>query len=266
MSKFCNKCGKKLVDGKCPNCDTEEKEVEEVKVEEKEVEHSTEEVSEVGKKVAEYLRLFWNTAKGMFKNPENTLKEKNIDWIFATVVMIINSILFGVAINTILGKIFSGAAFSMMSSIGNGIAGLFGKSLTNISDISKTAGVGFAVNSALIVIIVWVMHEVVFRKKLNIMSLIAMEGKCQCLFIIELLITIIVSYFSVGLAVILLPIFVISCLVNIHYGIIAISKIKEDQIVYVTTLGNLFPVISIAASSAIMIILQISTSGIKNIF
>ena len=278
MAKFCNKCGKELVDGKCPDCDKEEKEIEEVKTEakeEKKVEEvkvetkednvSTEETSEIGKKVAEYLKLFLNTAKGMFKTPEKTLKEKNIDWIIASIVMIINSILFGFAINNILSKTFSSAAFSMMSSIGNGVAGLFGKSLTSISDISRTAGIGFAVNCALIVIIVWVMHEIVFRKKLNILTLISLEGKCQCLFTIEVLITIVVSYFSVILAILLLPIFVISCLINIHYGIIAISKIKEDQIVYVTTLGNLFPVISITISSAIMIILQISTSGINNI-
>ena len=58
MAKFCNKCGKPLVDGKCSHCEQTEKEV---------VESTSEENLFI-----EYL----NVLKGMFTHPVATIKKE----------------------------------------------------------------------------------------------------------------------------------------------------------------------------------------------
>ena len=104
MAKFCSKCGKPLVDGVPCDCEKQEvkEETEKVQTENK----SASDVKQIGINIVDQV---YKTIKKIFKKPVDTIKndakEGNVKK--AWILVIINSVVFGLAFYFVLNNLIN---------------------------------------------------------------------------------------------------------------------------------------------------------------
>lgn len=225
MAKFCNKCGKPLVDGKCSHCEQTEKEV---------VESTSEENLFI-----EYL----NVLKGMFTHPVATIKKeataKNLP--LGIVSIVICAILFGIFIHVLLSNIFSsvGLDLSIISTMidqFNAQIAVTGLSIPTTSSIGIKMTILFALASTIMAGIIYLMHVVIFKKKLNFKKIVSMIGIIETPFSVLLLVAMILSWIHYVLGIIVVLLAIAFLLVHLHQGILAISTTTKTQTIYTIAL------------------------------
>ncbi len=268
MAKFCNKCGTPLEDGKCPNCDKEKKkEIEPEKKVEKKVQREVEEQEEKEEKseVADnLLSEYVDILKGMFTKPVSTLKnyitEKNFPIGIGSIVVC--AILFGILIEVLLGRIFNsiGLNLSMINNMINQINTLIAKEGITIISIPTLEGTGiklglmFAVASFVIAGVIYVMHTVIFKKKLDFKKIITMIGIVEIPFSLFLLVSIILSFIHYALGIIFVILAFAYLLVQFHQGVLAITRIDKTKTVYTIAVCILLAIIAFILSFVIIIV------------
>ena len=231
MAKFCNKCGKPLVDGKCPDCENKKEEKKEIEVET--VENNL---------LTEYFEIL----KGMFTHPvatiENYATAKTLPIGIASII--ICSILFGIFVEVLLGRIFSsvGLDLSVINTMIEQINALLVKQGITAFSIPSFAGTGiklilmFGIASVIMAGIIYLMHVVVFKRKLDFKQIIAMIGIVEIPFSVLLLAGMILSFIHYVLGFIVIIFAIIFFLVQFHQGILAISTTNKTQTIYTIAL------------------------------
>ena len=233
MAKFCNKCGTPLVDGKCPNCESEVKE-EKIKDSEDKKSVSTEE---------NILTEYFEILKGMFTKPVQTIKkyatEKNLALGIGSIV--ICSILFGVLIHVLLSNIFSSvgldlSVISSMIEMLNTQLATTGISLPVIGSTGVKMAIMFALASVIMAGLIYLMHVVIFKKKLDFKKIITMIGVIEVSFSAFLLVATIASFIHYVLGIIITIFAIGFFLVQFHQGILAIALTNRTQTIYTIAL------------------------------
>ena len=265
MAKFCTKCGKPLVDGK--PCDCSKEHTKEEPREEKKVEvevEEEEESSQLGNILNDYLDI----VKGMFKKPVATLeKYLNTSYFNLAIISIaLNAIVFGIfthiftanclkKIGLNLGNIqtFIQTATQEISKLGVPI-----KINTNIG---LSFGICMALVSVITIVIMYIMHTQVFKKKMNIKKIVVLVGICEVFLTIGYLISIVGSYLNIFLGILIFTFFAIIFFVHLHQGYMKLSKTTKDQSVYTSILGLFVPVVGYVITFTLMLVLSIIITG-----
>ena len=230
MAKFCTKCGKPLKDGKPCDC-------------EKNIKEDTSNVNNIMDNCLSIL-------KGMFKNPSKTLKEEANEDNFnlSLISIIINAIVFGLTIHFLISNIFSKAGLNLdnitnsLSNASNQLTAL-GINLNINTNFGLTSGVLMLVMSIVIIGLLYLMHSVIFKKTINYKEIVSLVGISELFFTLGLLITFIISFISPLLALLILILIALYFIVNINQGIIEITSLNNNQIIYTIAVSIVIPVI-----------------------
>lgn len=260
MAKFCNKCGKPLVDGKCSHCEQTEKEV---------VESTSEENLFI-----EYL----NVLKGMFTHPVATIKKeapaKNLP--LGIVSIVICAILFGIFIHVLLSNIFSSVGMdlsvisTMMEQLNTQIAAT-GLSLPSLSNVGIKMAIMFAIASVIMAGLIYLMHAVIFKKKLDFKKIVSMIGIIEVSFSVLLLAATILSFIHYVLGLIILILAIAFLLVHLHQGILVISTTTKTQTIYtialcvgIAIIAFTLSLVTVLISSILALSLQTTSTSISS--
>ena len=228
MAKFCTKCGKPLIDGK--PCDCEE-------------ENTTFNSNSI---VGNYLDML----KEMFKNPtkvlKNESKEKNLTFSLGSIV--INAIIFGFTIHFLFNNIYSKAGIDLnaisnfINNVTNNLSSL-GLNTSFNTNYGLNSGIFCLAMSILIIVLLYIMHSLVFKKKINYKNIISLVGISEMVFTVGLFITLFVSFISPLLALFILAVFTIIFFIHIHIGMIEIGDVDNNKIIYTISISIAIPVI-----------------------
>ncbi len=297
MAKFCSKCGKPLVDG--VPCDCEKQEVkqdvsetkeEKVEVKDEKIAEAKPEVkdekvteakseakdekgtetksetneSEIPSAVGVIFGQYIESIKGLFKKPEDTIKKEYKNFNLAIAAIVINAIIFGILANGFLGRILSkiGVSLQIVNNLLTSLA-QYGIKIS-LSNIGIKCGIGMAVMSALIAGIIFVMNNYVYKKKIDIKDCVGIVGVCEIFLTIGYIITFIVSYISIMLSIFLMLLFTLVFFIHIHLGLISISQLSKNQIVY-TVLASIFiPFIAMLIITYILVIADLAVIAYKS--
>lgn len=252
MAKFCTWCGKPLEDGKPCDC------------EQNQIQQSQPEKTNASNLVNDYFDI----VKGMFKAPVKTLKKyaNQENFNLALISIGINAILFGIMVHFMLNAILKTIGISM-DSITNLLESAktqlatYGMNLSIDTNFGLKAGIAMGVISFVIVGIIYLMHSVVYKKQIDAKKIVSMVGVSEVFFSIGILITIIISFINSYLAMIVLLFFSLCFFIHIHQGIIEISSLDQNQLVYTITTALLIPVIAILALLGTMLLFNIVITG-----
>lgn len=223
MAKFCNQCGTALVDGKCPKCSIKKEKVE-----------NPEEVVEENV-LTEYVDLI----KGMFKKPVETIKNniEESNFTVGILSLIICAIVFGIFMQSLVSNLFSKMGLDL--SIANaGIVSInsrlarTGLILPTLSLIGIKMAILFALGSLMLAGIIYFIHAIIYKKKINFKKIMIMIGIIEIPFTIILLVAIITSFIHFVLALIILVIGISILMVHLHQGILLLSKMSKTQTIY----------------------------------
>ena len=233
MAKFCTKCGKPLKDGKPCDC-----------------EKNVKEEQEFNANANTIITDCLNILKGMLKKPSKTLKDNSNEDNFnlSLISIVINAIVFGLTIHFLISNIFSKAGLNLSNitnSLNNASTQLtsLGINMNFNTDYGLTSGIFMFVMSIVIIGLLYVMHSVIFKKSINYKEIISLVGISELFFTVGLLITFILSFISPLLALLLLVIIAIYFVVNIHQGMIEISSLNNNKVIYSVAVSIAIPVI-----------------------
>lgn len=261
MAKFCTRCGKPLEDGKPCDCKQEET----VSNQSKKVNVDTTTNTNANNLVNDYFDI----VKGMFKTPAKTIKKyaKEENFNLALISIALTAVLFGVMVHCMLNAILKAIGMSMNSintllEATKTALSTYGMNFSIDTNFGLKAGIAMGVISFVIVGIEYLMHSIVYKKAIDAKRIISMVGISQVFYCIGLLITIVISFINSYLAMISLLFFSLCFFVHLHQGIIEISDLDQNQLVYTITATLLIPVIAIVAVLAIMLLLNIVMTGI----
>ena len=228
MAKFCNKCGKPLVDGICPDCSKKDEQKERTEVEASE-----------SNLLTDYLDIL----KGMFTSPVKTM-EKNItekNFPIGILSIVICSVLFGIFMHVLISNIFSSVGLDM-SIISAGIESLnakiaaMGVSFPTLGSIGVKMAIFFALASVIMAGLIYLMNSIIFKKKLDFKKIITMIGIIEITFSVCLLVAIIASFIHYVLAFIIIIVAIAILLVHLHQGILVIATMTKTQTFYTIAL------------------------------
>ena len=247
MAKFCTKCGKPLKDGKPCDCEKENKK-EEIK------EETTEESSvDVGAAINNCV----NILIGMFKNPSKTLAKKanKNNFTLAIVSIIVNTIIFGLTVHFLYSNIF-GHELSFVESQLEIFTKIFGLgSIT--SNQGLNAGIFMIIMSLIIIGGLYIMHTGIYKKAIDSKKIVGVVGISELFFSLGLIVTIIVSFISPIVALIVFLLVALCFCVHIHQGMLEISDISSDKIVYTVSVSLAIPVLAFLTTFATMLLIEI---------
>ncbi len=253
MAKFCTKCGKPLKDGKPCDCEKENKK-EEIK---EKIENDNDESSvDVGAAVNNCV----NILLGMIKKPSNTLAKKanKNNFTLAIVSIIVNAIVFGLTVHFLYSNIFGheGYDLSFVSSQLEIFTKLFGLgSIT--SNQGLNAGIFMIIMSFIIIGILYLMHTGIYKKAIDSKKIVGLVGISELFFTLGLIVTIIVSFISPIVALIVFLLVALCFCVHIHQGMLEVSDISSDKIVYTVSISLAIPVLAFLTTFATMLIIEL---------
>ena len=253
MAKFCTKCGKPLEDGKPCDCEKENK-----KEEAKEIKEETTEESSVD--VGAALNNCVNILIGMFKNPSKTLAKKanKNNFTLAIVSIIVNTIVFGLTVHFLYSNIFGheGYDLSFVESQLEIFTKIFGLgSIT--SNQGLNAGIFMIIMSLIIIGGLYIMHTGIYKKAIDSKKIVGVVGISELFFSLGLIVTIIVSFISPIVALIVFLLVALCFCVHIHQGMLEISDISSDKIVYTVSVSLAIPVLAFLTTFATMLLIEI---------
>lgn len=257
MSKFCTKCGSPLKDGKCENCDKEK----ETKTSKKE---DSVEVVEVSSN--EMVNGFKDIITSIFKKPVATVKkystEANMN--FGLVAMGINAVAMGLLVHVLLNNILKVAGLSM-ATINQALAEIqpylqmFG--ITIDTNFGMKAGIAMAVLSAIMVAIIYVMGNMVFKKTMDYKKIIATVGVSETFLTIAALGAIVLSYVNVAIALLFFIVVAMFSVVTLYQSIGETTDLDSNEVIYTTGAAITIPVIAIAIVFMVIMVLYVGLAA-----
>ncbi len=257
MSKFCTNCGSPLKDGKCEKCD-KEKETKSTKKEE------NTEVTEVGSN--EMVDGFKDIVKNIFKKPVATVKkysaEANMN--FGLVAMAINAVAMGILVHVLLNNILKVAGLTM-ATINQALGEIqpylqmFGISID--TNFGMKAAIGMAVLSAIMVGIIYVMSNMVFKKPLDYKKIIATVGVSETFLTIAALGAIVLSYVNVAIALIFFTVVAMFSAVALYQGIAETTDLDSNEVIYTTGAAITIPVIAMVLVLIVIMVLYVGLAA-----
>lgn len=256
MAKFCTKCGKPLEEGKVCDCSKEE----------------TKEKEEVSSSVsANIANDYFEILKGMFAKPLTTIKKYSKDkhFILGLISIAITALIFGLLshllANGILKKV--GLNLKLVSTAIDAIKmelGPIGASSININThVGLTAGFVTLALPFVVAGIIWFINSVIFKKNISFKKIIAMIGVCEIFYSVCLLGILIFSLISVGFAAFILLCASLVFFTYLHQGIVEISDVNNDKLIYTITFSIVIPVMAIVSVIVLVYFgnIMISTLG-----
>lgn len=248
MAKFCTKCGKPLQDGKPCSCTVKKEKEIAVKMQ---VDEDEEEIDE--SKVGSMLDDFMVVIKGMFKKPVNTI-EKNLNvknYNLALVSIVINLVLFGLLGHVFIDNCLKNVGFSL-----NNVEGLISGIDENITsmnnlNIGLKCGIGMGVVSLCMIGILYLMHNEVYKKKINVKKIMVLVGITEVFLSVGYLLSMVVSFISLFLALVVFIAFTIIFFVYLYQGYLLLAKTKKSQSIYSYIAGMVIPVVAFSIVTGI---------------
>lgn len=212
MAKFCTKCGKELVDGKCVDCKEEQVTVTPISTK-----NPFQNFDFNG-----FVNSILDMAKGMFQKPSDTIKKYTSDAhaLYGIIAMALCAIVTGIfgylMVTELMGSIYSlmyGGYSSFMDPA----------SLTSEISAFKViviTALFAAISFACIIGVVYLMVKYVFKKDVSIKKVAASFGPLAVFNIVNLLVSIVLLYISVKLM------FIVYLLLSLCYVVYMIQAIK----------------------------------------
>lgn len=218
MAKFCTKCGKELVDGKCSNCEA------------KGASKQTAKVATAPKKFdfKEALNDYVNIIKGIFTKPVDTIKEyaDEDNFILSLLAILVNCIVSGILLYCVCSE-----ALGMLSSaIG---FGMMGYADVEFFKVFLYGVVYMAVGFFVTALMIYVISNFVFKDEMNLKRAIALVGVCSVFTTVTSVVAIIFVYLSIKLAFMLLMLAGVFYLTHLYQGIAELTKVNRNMLAYV---------------------------------
>ena len=248
MAKFCTKCGKPLQDGKPCSCTAKEEKKISVKMQAAEDEEEKDD-SKFGSMLDDFIAII----KGMFKKPVNTIEKyssvKNYN--LALVSIVINLVLFGLLGHVFIDNCLKNVGFSL-----NNIEGLISGIDENITsmnnlNIGLKCGIGMGIVSLCMIGVLYLMHNEVYKKKINIKKIIVLIGITEVFLSVGYLLSMIVSFISLFLALVVFIAFIIIFFIYLYQGYLLLAKTKKSQTIYSYIAGMVIPVVAFSIVAGI---------------
>lgn len=248
MAKFCTKCGKPLQDGKPCSCTAKEEKKISVKMQVAEDEEEKDD-SKFGSMLDDFIAII----KGMFKKPVNTIEKyssvKNYN--LALVSIVINLVLFGLLGHVFIDNCLKNVGFSL-----NNIEGLISGIDENITsmnnlNIGLKCGIGMGIVSLCMIGVLYLMHNEVYKKKINIKKIIVLIGITEVFLSVGYLLSMIVSFISLFLALVVFIAFIIIFFIYLYQGYLLLAKTKKSQTIYSYIAGMVIPVVAFSIVAGI---------------
>lgn len=226
MAKFCNQCGKKLVEGQICACQMEKK---------------IDTLTEIKKTIRTKSNLLLEIEKAIIKAPIDTIKKygTNKNFCFSIFVIVMNVILFGLYFYCFFKEGTSIFHFLIMTKEVPFLKTMLLGIMLMI--------VGFLVTIAMI----YMLLSVVCKAKVNFKSITSMVGICSIVLIIPFLFSLLILFLSLKLSFFILMVTSLFYLVYLSQGIIEVGKIDKNKLAYVfvpTISVTLFVVIYLVPS------------------
>lgn len=259
MGDFCSKCGKPLKNGRCEDCDKENTQ--------------TKEAVATNEIVSDYK----NILKNILRKPVEVVKEysKEEKFNLAIISIIISVAMFGFMIHTFVSNILKAKGLDLSSivkyidSIKSFLSG-YGLDI----DIDTNFGVNIAIKMLVAIIIliavIYVLSAFIFKNSSKIKEITTIVGISNVLFILGCLISIIISFFNINIALICTIIFGWMTMVLIQQSIKEVLKLNSNQLIYSISIGSIAPIIVFASTIALVSVLNLvivnGTSILNSLF
>lgn len=213
MAKFCTKCGKELVDGKCLDCGKEspKKEVVETKK---------------GFDFNECVNNYIEALKGMFTKPIDTVKKfsKAKYFTLGMIALIISCIVTGIFIYCLLNEI-TGSLGVLSLAIPTGDLPFMRVFLYGVLfSVVQYAVLGF---------MIYLLAAKLFKDNIDIKSCFALIGVCSIFTTVTTLVGLICIYLSMTVMLIVLVLASLLNLLYLYHGLVEVTKVDKNRIAYV---------------------------------
>ena len=250
MAKFCTKCGNPLEDGKCPECD-KEKEVKEEKVEEK---------KDVKEEVAsnDVVNNFKDIVTNIFKTPIRTVKkyanEANMN--FGLIALGVNAVAIGLFVYATINNILkvAGITIQQLNVALDEIRPYLQVIGINIQDTNfgVKAAIAMAIISAIVIGIIYLMANVVFKKELNVKKIIPIVGVSESFITIAALAGAVLSYINIPAALIVFLVVSIFSFTTLHQTLDETTNLDSNEIIYTTAAAIIVPIIALIIITSVL--------------
>ncbi len=286
MAKFCSKCGRPLVEGVPCECEKQQEVVQNAQVEnepkvetaqvktevnnEQKVENEQTAGNEEPSVVGIFFRQYVDTVKGMFKSPIETIKKQSKNFYLGIIGIVITTILFGILMNGYIDHILSefGISLAVVNTAVTTLA-KYGINL-KIGNLGLKFGIAMFVMSAIMVGIVFVMTNYVYKKKLDIKDCVAVIGTCEIFLTIGIVIAFVISYLSLLLSGLVMLLFTLAFFIHIQVALTQVSELTKTQVIYTVFATIFIPFIALSiialAVSYIDIAIMIYKKAVANIY
>lgn len=211
MAKFCTNCGKQLEAGKACSCKEKK---------------GTKTKTVSGGNVRDDINLYMEVAKDIFRKPVDVVKKhsKGENIIFSLIAIAINSLLFGLLLYCIAKE-------------GSSLLGIGGSFFGYTLEIPflKTVLQGFmyAVVASIVMIgSIYVLAGMVLKANADFRKIAVLVGICSVATSIGFVLTIIFTFLSMNVALVLLFITMLFHLVYLFQGISETIKLDENKLAY----------------------------------
>lgn len=259
MAKFCTKCGSPLEDGKCPKCDK-------VKEEKKEVKEKTETVEITSNDMVEGFK---DIITNIFKTPVRVVKKyaNEANTTFGLVAAGINAVAMGLLVHVLIDNILKIAGLSiktintvLASQEINQTLTMLGINTQN-TNFGVKAAIGMAILTAITAGVIYLMANVVFKKKLDFKKIIPIVGLSETFLTIAAVAGIILAYVNVALALIAFAIIAIFSITTLHQVISEATDLTSDEVIYTTAAAITIPILAIGFILAVIAIFYIGMAS-----
>ncbi len=282
MAKFCSKCGRPLVEGVPCECEKQQQEevVQNVQVENEPKVEATQVKTEVNNEqkvekeepsvVGILFSQYVDSIKGMFKRPVETIRKQSKNFYLGIIGVVITAVLFGILMNGYISNILSefGISLAVVNTAVSALA-KYGINL-KIGNLGLKFGIAMFVVSALMVGIVFVMTNYVYKKKLDIKDCVAIIGVCEIFLTVGIVIAFVVSYLSILLSSLLMLLFTLAFFIHIQVALTQVAELTKTQVIYTVFATIFIPFIAVLLITCVLsyadIIIMIYKKTVANIY
>lgn len=255
MAKFCNKCGKPLVDGKCPDCENKREETEVVVTE-----------SDLGNELLDIIKNIW-------QKPIQTIKkhteESNIA--ITLIILAISIVIGGLFTYFYTNSLFKGITSDVNSWL-TSIAMLTGEDYSAATTTINTPFFSLFISGVLTATLGYVFFillaklfvGVIFKGKATLKEYASVISLASIFSTVATLISIIIGFISYKVASFIYLAGLIVFIVMVVQSFIDILKAKEDRLGYAVSLAIIFTYILVII--AVIIIMAILVASRQPVY
>ena len=153
---------------------------------------------------------------------------------------------------------------TMMEQLNTQIAAT-GLSLPSLSNVGIKMAIMFAIASVIMAGLIYLMHAVIFKKKLDFKKIVSMIGIIEVSFSVLLLAATILSFIHYVLGLIILILAIAFLLVHLHQGILVISTTTKTQTIYTIALCVGIAIIAFTLSLVTVLISSILALSLQTV-